>query len=47
MVTPSVRFDFRFCPPLFGDPRECRVTSHFRPLLGPNLPVLFTKPDNL
>ena len=23
MVTPSGGFDFRFCPPLFGDPREC------------------------
>ena len=30
--------------PFVGDPRECRGDVVFRPLLGPNLPVLLRKP---
>ena len=34
MVTPSGGFDFRFCPSLFGDPRECRGDVAFPPSFG-------------
>ena len=34
MVTPSGGFDFSFCPPLFGDPRECRSDVAFPPSFG-------------
>ena len=30
--------------PLLGTPENGGVTKHFRPLLGPNLPVLLSKP---
>ena len=35
MVTPSGGFDFWFCPPLFGDPRECKGDVAFPPSFGP------------
>ena len=28
---------FSFCPPLFGDPRECRGDVAFPPTCGPHL----------
>ena len=35
MVTPSGGFDFGFCPPMFGDPRECKGDVAFPPSFGP------------
>ena len=41
MVTPGGGFDFSFCPPLFGDPRECRGDVAFPPSLGPQPSLIF------
>ena len=41
MVTPNGGFDSRFCPPLFGDPRECRGDVAFPPSFGPQPSLIF------